>query len=90
MSDSKKKHPGFVDRNPFAKNQANRRIRRYKGEVGNGGWYKRFYSQYDICDWSNLYWSKDKIQKYEKYWDPWIIKHPWIRNNSGTYRLYMK
>lgn len=88
MSHSRKKFPGFVDRNPFAKNQANRRVRRFKGEVGDGGWYKKNYDQWDICDWSHILWTNRRIQNYDKDQRMWN-KGPFCKS-SYLYRLYMK
>jgi len=49
MSHSYKHTPGFFDRNPFAKQQANRKVRRTL-EVPNGKAYRRLFESYDICD----------------------------------------
>ena len=59
MSRSFKKHPWVCDRNPWMKNYANRRFRRYNGEVQNGKWYRKYTCPYDICDWKFLYSDKE-------------------------------
>lgn len=50
MSRSFKKTPGWCDRNPFAKRQANKRVRRFQGPVSNGRWYRKLYCSWEICD----------------------------------------
>lgn len=91
MSHSRKKTPGFCDSNSWAKNYANRCLRRHKGEVGNGGWFKKMYEQYDICDWTDLYFYHSPIEK-------WVADdlefqkkvNPLLHKSSYRYRLYMK
>lgn len=39
----------------FAKNQANRRIRRMKGEIPDGNSYRKIYDSWNICDYSCRY-----------------------------------
>jgi len=41
-------------RKVYFKNQANRRVRRAKN-VTDGKLYKKFYDQYEICDWKMLW-----------------------------------
>lgn len=53
MSRSYKKNPVHKyapERARWAKNQANRRVRRYKGDLSDGCDYKRLYNPWDIHD----------------------------------------
>ncbi len=54
MSRSYKKHPGFVDRNPFMKRQANKKVRRTSG-ITNGKSYRKVSDPYSICDHKDVY-----------------------------------
>jgi len=36
---------------PKEKRDANRLVRRYKGELSNGNFYKKLYESYNIIDW---------------------------------------
>lgn len=51
MSKSYKKNPVCKDRNPWAKGQANKKVRKYKDTIANGKQYKKIYSSWNICDW---------------------------------------
>lgn len=56
MSRSYKKNPGFFDRSPSAKRDANVRVRRFQDEPQNGGWYKKLTCPWNICDhWFRYY-----------------------------------
>lgn len=64
MSRSRKKVSGYVDRNPWYKNYANRQIRRIPvsldGEadpIGNHGNYRRYSDSWNICDFRVLFLS---------------------------------
>jgi hypothetical protein len=61
MSRSFKKTPGWCDRNPFAKRQANKKVRRYKGDLPNGKGYRKLYCPWNICDWKFLYHTYDRF-----------------------------
>ena len=61
MSRSYKKTPLWCDSNPWAKNKANRRVRRYKGELSDGSKYKRLYPQWDICDYRFGLYTKGEV-----------------------------
>ena len=75
MSRSRKKVLGFVDRNPFMKTYANRRIRRLKPEAlehafgaGKSNRTRRYSSPYDICDYKDVYFSENEVRyMLEKY-----------------------
>lgn len=53
MSHSYKSIIGIVDRNPYCKNQANQKVRRYKKYLPNGKTYKKLYQSYNISDFIN-------------------------------------
>ena len=61
MSRSRKKHPSYSDYNhsytPWAKRQASKKVRRYKGSLTNGSLYKKVFPTYDIFDYKGL-WFK--------------------------------
>jgi hypothetical protein len=50
MSRSYKKHPGWYDRNPYNKRKASQYVRRFKGEMSDGMFYKRLFDSWDISD----------------------------------------
>ncbi len=84
MSRSYRKTPGWVDRNPFGKNQANRRVRRTPN-VPDGKVYRKFYQMYDICDYKMLYYGytkkdeqafKEKRREAYKAWDVFWWRRP--------------
>lgn len=70
MSRSYKKTPGFCDRNPYAKRQANKKVRRTEGVYDRGS-YKKLYSSYDIHDYKYLMWDKKDLLK--DYFEPWQV-----------------
>lgn len=49
MSRSYRKVGGLIDRNPWAKKYANRRLRHMK-DVPSGNAFKKFTDPYEICD----------------------------------------
>ena len=51
MSRSRRKSPCFHIGCPKEKRIANRLVRRYKGELSNGNFYKKLYESYSIIDW---------------------------------------
>jgi hypothetical protein len=61
MARSYKKVPGYLDRNPFMKNYANRIIRRMREKdfdlLPDGMSYKKYtHLTWSICDYKNLVW----------------------------------
>ncbi len=69
MSRSYKKTPGFCDRNPFNKRQANKRVRK-DWSIGSGGAYRRCFDSWDICDYRFLFFSlRSVVDFYDK--NPW-------------------
>ena len=82
MSRSYKHHPFCTDRHHGAKwwkNQANRRVRHYKGELPNGKAYKKVYESWEIRDY-NWYMSKEAARDWyhrrntEMRWGKWVIE----------------
>jgi len=89
MSRSVKKNAVCPDRNPWAKKQANRRVRRI--DIASGCAYKRAYESWNICDWR---WSesltemwKTQVERNEKchlgiYGDPKTymqVRNEWMK-----------
>lgn len=84
MSRSFKRVSGFCDSNPWAKNQANQRVRRFKGELPDGCSYKKLYERWNICDHKFLLygnasrpqivsdWKRDTVFGYWK--DTWRLQ----------------
>lgn len=72
MSRSFKKVPSICDRNPYAKNQANRKVRRIRKDLlANGSMYKKFYCSYNIHDFKFLYFNRSDLIKL------WWCNKPW-------------
>ena len=61
MSRSRKKHPSYSDYStrytPWAKRQASKKVRRYKGALTNGTLYKKVFPTWDIFDYKGLWTS---------------------------------
>ena len=71
MARSRKKVPGWCDRNPWAKRQANKKVRRYKGDLPRkGNVHQKLYERWDICDWKHLCFTKAEL-------DRWSGGKPW-------------
>jgi hypothetical protein len=83
MSRSRKKTPGWCDRNPWMKRYANRRFRRFKGEVQDGNWYRHYTDPWDICDYKWLYFSKQEVIREIEEWR-------WWKHHNPFYKYYMK
>lgn len=45
------KAPWVCDRNPMMKNYANRVLRRNRGEIPSGCWYRKYSDPWSISDW---------------------------------------
>jgi hypothetical protein len=67
MSRSYKKVFGYVDRNPWSKKQANKKVRRTEN-ISSGGSYKKVHESYDICDYTFIYFNKSDVNKRDKPW----------------------
>ena len=68
MSRSKKKVPGFTDkdRNTYRdKRFANKKVRN-TNNIPDGKYYKKLYCSWNIRDWKWLYWNPKEILDF--YW----------------------
>lgn len=63
MSRSFKKHPMYCDRNPYMKNQANRKIRRNKKEAFNNSSFKKVFESWEIKDYYFRGMTKTEIRR---------------------------
>ena len=63
MSRSYKKNLVIKDCNRFAKNQANRFIRRTAGDIPDGKAYRKFYESWNISD----FWSRYDPRPRQRY-----------------------
>lgn len=68
----------------WAKRQASKAVRRYKGEIPNGGAYKKLYESYDIDD----YIYDGRWEPKMKLWffhslNKWLYEESWIFNRWG-------
>ena len=72
MSRSFKKTPGFCDRNPFNKRQANKRVRK-DWRIPSGGAYRRVFCSWDICDYRFLFYTHESAIEFylDKPWKPY-------------------
>jgi hypothetical protein len=69
MARSFKKTPGWCDRNPWAKREANKRVRRYKGDLPKkGNVHRKLFQQWTICDWKDLYFTERQLRDLERGW----------------------
>jgi hypothetical protein len=67
MSRSYKKVPGYCDHSPGDKRQANVTVRRYKGDPQDGGWYKKLYESWNICDYRFVYYPMGRSYSYTRH-----------------------
>jgi len=70
MSRSRKKVWGFVDRNPYMKQQANKKVRR-TFDIPNGKYYRKIGNSYDICDHKWLAFNHKDIGDWVD--EPWKL-----------------
>jgi len=101
MSRSYKKYPCVKDRNPFAKMQANKLVRRTK-DIPNGKSYRKIYDSWNISDyvfeitWGE-YWFKelndwkrrDEYFYYLKRGYPFFCKKgtpQWVKENPEIHK----
>ena len=97
MSRSYKKSPGFVDSfsgKKYFKRYFNKKVRHHEN-LSNGTCYKKINgtNPYDICDWRNIYFSKNEIIDRIKKWKNPPIHESWKRayfHNDKIYKYYMK
>lgn len=67
MSRSYKKTPISKDHTNGMKKFANKKVRKYKGEIEDGNSYKKIFCSYDICDWSFRETYSDYLKDKESY-----------------------
>lgn len=64
---------GGPTRRKFAKRQANKKVRRYKGYISHGNSYKKIFNSWEIYDYISLCsfqkWCKRKEPAIHKYWN---------------------
>ena len=72
MSRSYKKTPGFCDRNPFSKRQANKRVRK-DWTIASGGAYRKRFESWNICDFRFLIFDRRSLVEFyeDKLWKPY-------------------
>ena len=90
MSRSRKKVGGFVDRNPYMKKYANRRVRRLSAEQvehefggGKSARVRRYTCPWDICDFKDVYFSVGEVEAM-------FIRHPHIRRYYKVHNFWNK
>ena len=71
MSRSRRKSICRKMRNPFMKNQANRRVRRFTKELSNGKEYKKLFCSWMISDYGCFYASQREFQLWLNDGGPW-------------------
>lgn len=49
----------------WGKKQANRKVRRYKGDISSGNEYKKVYDSWEICDYQWSEFKEDVISNFE-------------------------
>ena len=89
MSRSYKKTPGWTQSSScnysrFMKRYANRRFRKYKGDVQNGNWHKKYLDPWTICDYKFLYYSRNEVLREIEEAN---LNNRWCH---PLYRYYMK
>lgn len=85
------KRPWICDRNPWAKNYANRILRRAKRthDLANGNAYRKFSCSWNICDYKWLA-TEPKPRRYWNEWWYWNApaekRRAWIAEGWQSYR----
>lgn len=100
MSRSYKKTLGYCDRNPFMKNQSNRRLRRLPIDktLADGRAYAKLMCPWDICDFRFVHYSESRLRA--RLWTKWCenllreVSHisedsfeEYFLNNRNEYRI---
>ena len=87
MSRSYKKHPYCTNNShrAFAKRQANKKIRKYKKKIWNGGSFKHLYCSWEICDWKKRYPWKTARAEYKNF-----LKSYYYLTPEEYYRRWIK
>ena len=80
MSRSWKNVYGDSDRNPFMKNQANRRVRKISvnDSIPDGCSYKKYFCSYDICDFKSFDYTERQFRDTFRRWS----ESAWFRNRK--------
>ncbi|MBS5910305.1 MAG: hypothetical protein E7L01_00990 [Paenibacillus macerans] len=69
MSRSVKKSPVWTDHTTpgtrWSKRQAGKAVRRFTGDMQNGGWYRKLYCSWDICDYKFYKPQQEAIHEWE-------------------------
>uniref|UniRef100_A0A4Y8Q2S8 Uncharacterized protein n=1 Tax=Paenibacillus athensensis TaxID=1967502 RepID=A0A4Y8Q2S8_9BACL len=80
MSRSVKKSPVYTDhRTPgtrWSKRRASKAVRRFRGEVQDGKWYRKLYCSWNICDYRFFQTREQAVQEWETAPDSWFRKSP--------------
>lgn len=85
------KGPWVCDRNPRAKNYANRKLRRIHWwvEIADGRSYRKYTNPWDICDWRwfvlpiELEWEREDQQDHiHSWWARWRRLRPEYRRRE--------
>ncbi len=88
MSRSVKKSPVFKDQQHLStgwtKRQAGKAVRRFKGDVQNGKWYRKLYCPWNICDyrfyktkqqavheWKTFQWLREQLLTHAEVINDW-------------------
>ena len=87
MARSFKKTPGYTNSGSrgrkFAKRWANRKVRQIKGDLPNGGSYRKVYDSWNICDFKTIYYTPVMYRDYvNKLWRDYK-KGDWLRDQQG-------
>ena len=68
MSRSRKKTAGWVDYSRSGtkkeKRFSNKAVRNFKGDISDGGMFKKMYCSWNIHDWAFLYFSENEVEYY--------------------------
>ena len=74
MSRSYKKFPWCGDTKTVGKKLANKAVRngKYKNyDIPDGGWYKKVYNQYNVCDYGSFETWEECLERYRNPPYPW-------------------
>ncbi|MFD1954844.1 hypothetical protein ACFSL6_11885 [Paenibacillus thailandensis] len=69
MSRSIKKSPVLTDHHTpgtrWSKWQANKAVRRFRGDIQHGKWYRKLYCSWNICDYRSFKTKQQAIHEWE-------------------------
>lgn len=86
MSRSYKKYPCVKDRNPWAKRQANKKVRRCKGDLPDGKFYRKIYDPWSICDYSWSYTWKEYFESQVRSYFQWRWQFEDSERNKNNWK----